>query len=45
LRYSYGLSLAWSSPVGPLKFSFGEPLKHKSGDKIQHLQFQMGTVF
>ena len=45
LRYSYGLSLAWNSPVGPLKFSFGQPLNKKEGDKLQRLQFQMGTVF
>lgn len=45
LRYSYGLSLAWSSPVGPLKFSFGQPINRKEGDKLQRLQFQMGTVF
>jgi outer membrane protein insertion porin family len=45
LRYSAGLSLVWSSPVGPLKFSFGQPLNKKDGDKIQRLQFQMGTVF
>lgn len=45
LRYSYGLSLAWSSPVGPLKFSFGQPINKKEGDKLQRLQFQMGTVF
>jgi outer membrane protein insertion porin family len=45
LRYSYGLSLAWNSPVGPLKFSFGQPLNKKTGDKLQRLQFQMGTVF
>ncbi|HTY02578.1 MAG TPA: outer membrane protein assembly factor BamA [Rhodocyclaceae bacterium] len=45
LRYSAGLSLAWSSPVGPLKFSFGQPLRRKPEDKVQRLQFQMGTVF
>jgi outer membrane protein insertion porin family len=45
LRYSFGLSLAWGSPVGPLKFSFGQPLNKKEGDKLQRLQFQMGTVF
>jgi outer membrane protein insertion porin family len=45
LRYSYGVSLAWSSPVGPLKFSFGQPINKKEGDKVQRLQFQMGTVF
>ncbi len=45
LRYSAGLSLAWASPLGPLKFSLGQPLNKKSGDKTQRLQFQMGTLF
>jgi len=45
LRYSAGVSLTWSSPVGPLKFSFGSPLNRKLGDKVQRMQFQMGTVF
>jgi len=45
LRYSSGVSLVWSSPMGPLKFSFGMPLNKKPGDNVQRLQFQMGTVF
>ncbi|MBL8488759.1 MAG: outer membrane protein assembly factor BamA [Rhodocyclaceae bacterium] len=45
LRYSAGLSLAWSSPLGPLKFSLGHPLNKKPNDKLQRLQFQMGTTF
>jgi outer membrane protein insertion porin family len=45
LRYSTGLSVAWSSPMGPLKFSFAQPLNKKSTDKVQRLQFQMGTMF
>jgi len=45
LRYSSGVSLLWSSPLGPLKFSFGVPLNKKPEDRIQRLQFQMGTVF
>lgn len=45
LRYSAGLSLSWGSPIGPLKFSMGEPLNKKDGDKTQRFQFQMGTVF
>jgi outer membrane protein insertion porin family len=45
LRYSVGLSLAWSSPIGPLKFSLAYPLKQEEGDKVQRFQFQMGTVF
>jgi outer membrane protein insertion porin family len=45
LRYSAGMALAWGSPIGPLKFSFGRALNNKPGDKLQRLQFQMGTVF
>lgn len=45
LRYSFGLAIAWHSPVGPLKFSFGQPIGKKEGDKLQRLQFQLGTIF
>ncbi|HET7097460.1 MAG TPA: outer membrane protein assembly factor BamA [Casimicrobiaceae bacterium] len=44
-RYSAGLGLAWNSPVGPLKFSYGLPLNKKPLDKIQRFQFQIGTIF
>ena len=44
-RYSAGLGLAWNSPVGPLKFSYGYPLNQKKLDKIQRFQFQVGTIF
>jgi outer membrane protein insertion porin family len=44
-RYSAGLGLAWNSPVGPLKFSYGYPLNKKPGDRLQRFQFQVGTVF
>nr|WP_255532875.1 outer membrane protein assembly factor BamA [Polynucleobacter sp. CS-Odin-A6] len=45
LRYSYGLGLSWISPLGPLKFSYGIPIKSLSTDNIQRLQFQVGTAF
>jgi len=45
IRYSAGLSLSWSSPLGPLKFSVAQPLNKKTGDEVQRLQFQMGTLF
>ena len=44
-RYSTGVGLAWNSPVGPLKFSYGYPLNAGPRDRIQHFQFQVGTVF
>ncbi len=45
LRYSTGVSLVWSSPLGPLKFSFANPINRQPDDKVQRLQFQMGTTF
>lgn len=45
LRYSIGVSVAWSSPFGPLKFSIAQPLKKGSQDQIERFQFQMGTSF
>jgi outer membrane protein insertion porin family len=44
-RYSYGVGLAWNSPVGPLKFSYGIPFQQRRGDRIQNFQFQVGSVF
>jgi outer membrane protein insertion porin family len=45
MRYSYGMGIAWISPLGPLKFSYGVPINTKSTDKVQNLQFQLGTLF
>ena len=45
LRYSYGIGLSWISPLGPLKFSYGIPIRTQPTDNIQRLQFQVGTAF
>ncbi len=45
LRMSYGVGLSWISPMGPLRFSYGIPIQQRAGDKIQKLQFQIGTSF
>ena len=45
LRYAAGLSVAWNSPVGPLRFSVARPLNAKPDDNIQRLQFTLGQVF
>lgn len=45
LRYSTGLSFAWISPMGPLKFSYAYPLNNQPGDKTESFQFQLGTNF
>jgi len=45
LRVGAGLAISWDSPVGPLRFSFGAPLRKKDGDKIERFQFQLGKIF
>ena len=45
LRASAGVGVSWLSPLGPLKLSYGVPIKQQPGDRIQKLQFQIGTAF
>jgi len=45
LRSSYGVGLSWISPMGPLRFSYALPVNQQPGDKIQKLQFQIGSSF
>jgi outer membrane protein insertion porin family len=45
LRMSTGLAVTWDSPVGPLRFSFGAPIKEKPGDRVERFQFQLGRIF
>jgi outer membrane protein insertion porin family len=45
LRSSYGIGMSWVSPVGPLKLSYGSPIRKRPEDRIQRLQFQIGTAF
>lgn len=45
LRSSYGVGLSWVSPMGPLRFAWARPARSFTGDRIQRLQFQIGTSF
>ena len=45
LRASTGVGISWISPVGPLRLGFAKPLRKEAGDRIQALQFQIGTAF
>ncbi|HET9733682.1 MAG TPA: outer membrane protein assembly factor BamA [Burkholderiales bacterium] len=46
LRASAGIALLWSSPFGPLRISFAEPLNEEKGvDRVQRLQLTIGTGF
>ncbi len=45
VRASVGIGLNWFSPVGPLKLSYGKPIRKREGDEVQTVQFQLGTSF
>jgi outer membrane protein insertion porin family len=45
LRAAAGLGISWVSPAGPLRLAISRPLRRFAGDKIQNIQFQIGTSF
>lgn len=44
-RTSLGFSYNWRSPIGPLSFSYAQPLNNERGDETQRFQFTIGTLF
>ncbi len=44
-RASTGVGLSWISPIGPLRVAAAFPIRKFAGDRIQKLQFQIGTSF
>jgi len=45
LRSSVGVGISWISPVGPLRLAFAKPIRKFADDRIQNMQFQIGTSF
>ncbi len=45
LRASAGAGISWLSPLGPLRLAIAQPIRKFPGDRIQRLQFQVGTSF
>ncbi len=45
LRSSVGVGLSWVSPVGPLRISWGVPVRKEPNDRIERFQFQIGAAF
>jgi len=45
MRASVGIGLSWISPIGPLRIAIANPVRKFAGDRIQKLQFQIGTSF
>jgi outer membrane protein insertion porin family len=45
LRASVGVGVSWISPVGPLRLAFGRAIRKQDIDRLQPVQFQIGTSF
>ena len=45
LRSTVGLGIDWYTPVGPLSFSFSQPITKKETDKTETFRFNLGTTF
>lgn len=44
-RASAGVGISWISPIGPLRIAYAQPIRSFDGDRIQSIQFQIGTTF
>ncbi|HUR87486.1 MAG TPA: outer membrane protein assembly factor BamA [Ramlibacter sp.] len=45
MRASVGIGISWVSPIGPLRIALAKPIRKFAGDKIQPVQFQIGSQF
>ncbi len=45
IRASFGVSVIWDSPFGPIRFDFAEPIMSKSYDKTRRFNFGASTSF
>ena len=45
LRSATGIGVDWYTPIGPMSFSFAQPISKKSSDKTEGFRFNIGTTF
>ncbi len=45
IRSSTGLAVDWLTPIGPLSFSFSQPITKSSTDITENFRFDIGTTF
>jgi len=45
IRSSTGIAVDWFTPIGPLSFSFSQPITKADTDKTENFRFDIGTTF
>ena len=45
IRSSVGLGVSWISPIGPISFTYAEPLTKSDTDKEEQFNFKIGSAF
>ena len=45
IRSSIGLGLDWFTPIGPISFTYAQPITKDNNDIIQEFSFNLGTSF
>ncbi|MBC7158411.1 MAG: BamA/TamA family outer membrane protein, partial [Rhodobacteraceae bacterium] len=45
LRSAVGFSVFWTTPLGPLRFNFSQPLLKQTGDLVQNFDLTVSTQF
>jgi outer membrane protein insertion porin family len=45
MRGSFGISVTWEAPIGPIVISYAFPFNDRPGDRTEDLQFSFGTTF
>jgi len=45
IRSSVGLGFSWVSPLGPISFTYAEPITKEKTDDIEQFNFKIGSAF
>jgi len=45
LRFAVGAEVRWLSPIGPLRFAYGIPIKPREGERKSVFDFSIGSFF
>ncbi len=45
VRTSAGFGIFWHSPMGPIKLTWGYPIRYKSYDELERFRFSISTLF